>query len=101
MIIDRISGFVVLAVLSLYGLPTLVEQLFAIYQGQTIMGILVLSVALCVAFYILARAHMRLARFRGGRLVAQIVSEQLSLRDPVKPRKSYFFRSVLRFLPSW
>jgi glycosyltransferase 2 family protein len=78
-LIDRISGFVVLGIMGLYGLPTLVERMFAIPKGQTILGILVISIALCVVFYVLARVRMRIARFRGGRFVAQIVTDMLFL----------------------
>ena len=78
-LIDRFSGFVVLAVMSLYGLPTLVERMFAIPKGQTVLGIAVLAIVLGVVFYILVRVRMRIARFRGGRFVAQIVTDMVFL----------------------
>ncbi len=36
-------------------------------------------IALCVVFYVLARGHTRLAKFRVGRFVAQIVADMLFL----------------------
>jgi glycosyltransferase 2 family protein len=78
-LIDRISGFVVLALTSLYGLPTLVERLFAVPKGQTIVGVIVMIAALFVLLYGLGRAHARIARFRIGRFVAQIIADVLFL----------------------
>ena len=84
-LIDRISGFVGLAIMSFYGLPTLLERMFAIPKGQTIVSIVVAIIALCVVFYVLARGHTRLARFRVGRFVAQIIADLLFLaRRPGK-----------------
>jgi glycosyltransferase 2 family protein len=78
-LIDRVTGFAVLGIMSLYGLPTLVERLFAIPKGQTLAGIVVLIIALCVVFYVLAREHTRLAKFRVGRFVSQIIADLLFL----------------------
>jgi len=78
-LIDRISGFVVLAIMSFYGLPTLVERMFAIPKGQTIAGIAAVIIILGAAFYVLARGHTRLAKFRVGRFVAQIITDLLFL----------------------
>ena len=78
-LIDRISGFAVLAIMSVYGLPTLVERMFAIPKVQTIGGIVAVGAALCVVFFALARGRARLARFWGGRFVAQIITDVLFL----------------------
>ncbi len=78
-LIDRVTGFAVLGLMSLYGLPTLVERMFAIPKGQTITGIVVLIMALGGVFYVLAREHTRLAKFRVGRFVAQIIADTLLL----------------------
>ena len=78
-LIDRVTGFAVLGIMSLYGLPTLVERMFAIPKGQTIAGIVLMIIALCVVFYILARERARLANFRVGRFVAQIIADTLFL----------------------
>jgi len=78
-LIDRISGFVVLAIMSFYGLPTLLERMFAIPKGQTIAGIAAVIIILGAAFYVLARGHTRLAKFRVGRFVAQIITDLLFL----------------------
>ena len=53
--------------------------MFAIPKGQTVLGIAVLATVLGVAFYILVRVRMRIARFRGGRFVAQIVTDMMFL----------------------
>jgi len=87
-LIDRISGFVVLALMSVYGLPTLLERMFAVPQGQTIVGIVLVIIALCVVFYVLGRGHTRLAKFRVGRFVAQIIADLLFLaRRPAASAK--------------
>ena len=39
-----------LGIMSLYGIPTLVERMFAIPKGQTIAGIALLQIVLCVVF---------------------------------------------------
>ena len=57
-LIDRVTGFAVLGIMSLYGLPTLVERMFAMPKGQTIAGIVLMIIALCVVFYVLAREHI-------------------------------------------
>ena len=64
-LIDRISGFVVLGIMSLYGLPTLVERMFAIPKGQTIAGIavIVISPVRCVLrFGARTHAHRQISR---------------------------------------
>ncbi len=78
-LIDRISGFAVLAIMSFYGLPTLLERMCAIPKGQTIVGMIAAIIALCVVFYGLARGHTRLARYRVGRFAAQIIADLLFL----------------------
>jgi len=78
-LIDRLTGFAVLGTMSLYGLPTLVERTLAIPKGRTIAGIVVMIIALCVVFYVLARGRTRLAKFRGGRFIAQIIADMLFL----------------------
>jgi len=78
-LIDRMAGFIVLALMSLYGLPTLTERMFAIPPAETITAVVVVSTALLLAFYGLARARTAIARFRAGRFVAQIVTDLMFL----------------------
>lgn len=78
-LIDRIAGFVVLAIMSLYGLPTLAERIFAIPKVQVIAGVAVVIVVTLILLYLLARLRKRLAKFRAGRFVAQIVADALFL----------------------
>lgn len=78
-LIDRIAGFIVLAFMSLYGLPTLVERMFAIPQAQTIAGVVALSIVLLVLLYAMARVRKRIVGFRIGRFVVQIVADALFL----------------------
>jgi glycosyltransferase 2 family protein len=78
-LIDRIAGFAVLGIMSLYGLPTLLEHMFGIPKDQTIVGVVVAIIVLCVVFNVLAREHMRLVKFRVGRFVAQIIADALFL----------------------
>jgi uncharacterized membrane protein YbhN (UPF0104 family) len=84
--IDRLSGFVVLAVMSLYGLPILAERLFAVPKGQIIAGIVISSIALGALFFGLVGARAHIARFRFGRFVAQTIADLLFLAR--RPRVS-------------
>jgi glycosyltransferase 2 family protein len=85
-LIDRISGFAVLGIMSLYGLPTLVERLFAVPKVETVVGVIVMSTASLVLLYGLARVRTRIARFPVGRFVAQIIADVLFLAT--RPRDS-------------
>ena len=67
MLIDRISGFAVLGIMGLYGLPTLVERLFGFPKSQTILGIVIVGVGLFAVFFVLVRLRVHIVRFRGGR----------------------------------
>lgn len=78
-LIDRGAGFVALAIMSLYGLPTLDERLFAIPKIETIAGVIIAVVVLLFLLYALARSGVRVAKSRVGRFVAQIVSDTLFL----------------------
>jgi len=78
-LIDRIAGFGALAVMSLYGLPTLVERMFAIPKSETVVGIVAVFIIMLALFSGLVRARTLIARFRGGRFVAQIVADVLFL----------------------
>jgi hypothetical protein len=78
-LIDRAAGFFFIAVMSLYGLPTLTERMFGVPKFQTIAGIIVAGMIMLVLLYVLARGRARLARFRVGRFVAQIVADALFL----------------------
>lgn len=78
-LIDRIAGFVVLALMSLYGLPTLAERIFGIPKAQVIAGVAVIIVVMLLLLYLLARVRKHLAKFRAGRFVAQIVADSLFL----------------------
>lgn len=85
-LIDRIAGFIVLAIMSLYGLPTLAQLMLKIPKFQTVVGIVVVSIGVFVLFYVLARARARLSGFRAGRLVAQVITDVLFLA--AKPGES-------------
>lgn len=78
-LIDRAAGFVVLVIMSIYGLPTLVERLFAVPRNETLLGVVIGTFLVLVLCYALARARTRLAKFRVGRFVAQIIADALFL----------------------
>jgi uncharacterized membrane protein YbhN (UPF0104 family) len=78
-LLDRIAGFIVLTLMSLYGLPKLLQLLFNISNIQMAVGIATVSAAILALFFVLARARPRLAKFRIGRLAAQIVTDVLFL----------------------
>lgn len=78
-LIDRIAGFVILATMSLYGLPTLVERLFAISKVQIITTIIFATIMLILFLYALWCSSARISRFRVGRFLAQLVADALFL----------------------
>jgi glycosyltransferase 2 family protein len=78
-LIDRMAGFAVLSIMALYGLPTLVERILAIPQSEVIAGIAAMIVLAFILLYVLARARARIAKFRLGRFVAQIIADALFL----------------------
>jgi glycosyltransferase 2 family protein len=104
-LIDRMSGFLVLALMSLYGLPTLVERMFAIPPGETVAVVIVVVVALLAVLYGLARGRARIARYRAGRFVAQIVTDMMFLaarpRDAAKIAALSVGAQLAAFLLIW
>jgi glycosyltransferase 2 family protein len=74
-LLDRIAGFIVLVLMSLYGLPKLLQSLFNISTLETAVGIAAASAAILVLLFVLTRARPTLSRFRVGRLIAQIVTD--------------------------
>jgi hypothetical protein len=78
-LIDRVAGFFFLGLLSLYGLPTIVERLFGVPQLATIGSIIVAIVILLGLLYAFTRAASRLAKFRLGRFATQLVADALFL----------------------
>ncbi len=78
-LIDRLAGFVVLSAMSLYGLPTLIERLFAVPRLETIIALIVAGLMLWFMLYLLWQAQARIAKFRVGRFLAQIVDDVLFL----------------------
>jgi glycosyltransferase 2 family protein len=74
-LIDRGAGFAILAIMGLYGLPVILERLFAISRIYTGLGIAVASIVLATAFYALTQSTMRIANSGIGRFVAQIIAD--------------------------
>jgi glycosyltransferase 2 family protein len=73
--LDRFIGFVLLLVLSTYGLPRLLWQLLAIDPRLTWLGF-VCGILLCVAgFAFVTHQTKRLSGYRIGRLLLQIVTD--------------------------
>jgi uncharacterized membrane protein YbhN (UPF0104 family) len=87
-LLDRIAGFIVLTLMSLYGLPKLLQLLFNISKVEIAVGIAAATATALVLLFVLAWARPRLGRFRVGRLVAQIVTDVFFLaRRPSESAK--------------
>jgi uncharacterized membrane protein YbhN (UPF0104 family) len=104
-LLDRIAGFIVLTLMSLYGLPKLLQLLFNISNVETAVGILATTCGILVLLFVLARARPRLAQLRVGRLVAQIVTDVFFLaRRPGESAKIAMLSAVgqvLSFVIIW
>lgn len=80
--IDRLVGFALLLLLSLYGLPRLLRELFAVDVRVSLMGLVCCLFLGVAAFKIIADQKDRLNRYRIGRLLVQIVGDlKLLLRN--------------------
>jgi uncharacterized membrane protein YbhN (UPF0104 family) len=104
-LLDRIAGFIVLTLMSLYGLPKLLQLLLNISHLETAVGIAAASAGVLVVLLVLAPLRPRLVRFRVGRLIAQIVNDVFFLaRRPGESAKIAMLSvvgQVLGFVLIW